>query len=907
MAYKDTNGLERGNGETSNSPETLKLKIMDEVVELPHDSFVRDADITRESMDLVLESPEGTIIIEDYFGGFESPALTAPSGASLSPQLVNSFISGGNEYASTDTANDVSPIGAVQEISGDATITRADGTTEELSIGSPVYQGDVIETDADSALNITFVDESSFAVSEETRLAIDEYVFDPASQGGVQNFSVLKGVFVYTSGLIGREDPDDVAIETPVGSIGIRGTIIAGDVDKGEITVVEGAIVLRNPLGEEMTLASQFETGKFMPDNKGIVNLGQKSANDVVEKFSIVSKVAPTLFSSINDAAAEDAPKAPDTPQEAQPLEKQPVDAPLMESEQPIFDADGTTDQNNDSQVDGTINETDKAEGSEDGAMMEPVEEQKQEPLETDDIDLMHSMTTDMEYALNMDGTSSPTGTTTSTMGSMETMTAMSMTNDDMMTDGETAMEMLDNSMNDDAGTDMMVNNDPYHATNNDTIDNSTTYYAGGGSDSGTSLSAPQSLKYGPLSNVGVSDFHNKSIAPNKFFASSEDNVWSYNFDKEFAGQNIDGYQLSSGTVSFLNGLVGTILNGWSFGGSQSGWADSTTHGNLMLDFSSDFSGVLAAGNNISLNIDVAARNSGGSSGFTNYGFNIYNDDITISTGGTFPVTASATSEVINSQSGLNTNLFLSSSTTTTANKTIFLGDGTDNVTIGGLGMAVTNNTINLGNGVSGTSQTVTTISGEGNIDNTIIGGDNVDDNDTFVLGEVQGHFHGMDGDDIFQIDLADATTGNALWKLNNLSSGILLDGGHSNFRAHDIYHYGSTTSPGMGDTLRLNNNGSIDFTAINDDFIKGIERIDLGVGNVNVTLNATDVINMTDSRNTLLFRGDSGDSVTVTSGFTLQQSGYSLDDGTGTANYDIYTNGNITLIVEDAIVETIG
>ena len=74
-------------------------------------------------------------------------------------------------------------------------------------------------------------------------------------QTKAQDFSVLKGVFVFTSGLIGREDPDDVNIDTPSGSIGIRGTIIAGDTNSGEITVVEGAIVLRDFAGNEMTLA----------------------------------------------------------------------------------------------------------------------------------------------------------------------------------------------------------------------------------------------------------------------------------------------------------------------------------------------------------------------------------------------------------------------------------------------------------------------------------------------------------------------------------------------------------------------------------------------------------------------------------------------------------------------------
>ena len=354
MAYKETNIVDRGNAETQGS-DVQTLQFNGETAILPHESYVRDADFSRDGSDLVMNGPEGTLIVEDYFAGLESPTLIGPSGASLTPELVNSFTSSGNEYAQSHSMTDASPVGAVDEISGNATITRLDGSQEKLSMGTPVFQGDVIETDAGAAVNVAFIDDSSFAVSEETRLAIDEYVFDPSSQGGVQNFSVLKGVFVYTSGLIGREDPDDVSIDTPVGSIGIRGTIIAGDVDNAEITVIEGAIVLRDAGGNEMTLASQFETGKFLNEGRGIINLGQKSAGEVAENFSKVSGVAPELFSSINDAANENQ----GTPQKAaQDGEPAPVDAkqPVAEESQE-FDANGATDKNGDSEVDGTVEE----------------------------------------------------------------------------------------------------------------------------------------------------------------------------------------------------------------------------------------------------------------------------------------------------------------------------------------------------------------------------------------------------------------------------------------------------------------------------------------------------------------------------------------------------------------------
>ena len=287
----------------------LTLSAHDSAVDLPDNSFVRDADMSRDGMDLVLEGPGGTVVIEGYFAAQPAPNLVSPDGMHLTPNLVDSFLSSGSEYANAGSMTDESPVGGVSEVTGEATVTRVDGTVEPVTIGTPIYQGDVVETSGDGAVNIVFIDETEFAVSEDARLAIDEYVYDPSTQSGTQNFSVLKGVFVFTSGMIGRDDPDDVQIETPSGSIGIRGTIIAGDVTNGEITVLEGAIVVTDFGGNQVTLAGQFETARFNVGG-GVENIGMMSAGDVAGRFSSVSNVAPSLFSSIGDAANDSGSKS---------------------------------------------------------------------------------------------------------------------------------------------------------------------------------------------------------------------------------------------------------------------------------------------------------------------------------------------------------------------------------------------------------------------------------------------------------------------------------------------------------------------------------------------------------------------------------------------------------------------
>jgi hypothetical protein len=294
-------------GQQSNNAHTITLSAgQSEQLALPDASYVTEADMLKDGFDLVLQTPDGSVIVENYFAQDPPPLLVAPDGKTLTPDLVESFAHSAQEYADANlSTSDVSPVGAVQEISGEAHVIRANGKVEVIGVGTHIFQGDIVETEGNGAVNIMFIDETTFAISEDARLAIDEYVFDPATQSGTTNFSVLKGVFVFTSGLIGREDPDDVMIDTPSGSIGIRGTIIAGNVNNGEITVIEGAIVLHDFNGNTITLSNQYETARFDISNQTIEYMGELAAEDVSDRFTSVSNVSGSLFSSIEDSTAE--------------------------------------------------------------------------------------------------------------------------------------------------------------------------------------------------------------------------------------------------------------------------------------------------------------------------------------------------------------------------------------------------------------------------------------------------------------------------------------------------------------------------------------------------------------------------------------------------------------------------
>ncbi|MEZ5902228.1 MAG: hypothetical protein R3D88_02830 [Alphaproteobacteria bacterium] len=124
--------------------------------------------------------------MQNYFGTEQSPLLEAPDGSILTENLVNSFLNSSPQYAQASSMTDESPVGAIEEMKGDATVTRIDGTSEPLTLGSPIYKGDVIET-SETGAEYPFHRRNSMAISNNARMAVDEYQYDPSTESGETN------------------------------------------------------------------------------------------------------------------------------------------------------------------------------------------------------------------------------------------------------------------------------------------------------------------------------------------------------------------------------------------------------------------------------------------------------------------------------------------------------------------------------------------------------------------------------------------------------------------------------------------------------------------------------------------------------------------------------------------------
>jgi hypothetical protein len=88
--------------------------------------------------------------------------------------------------------------------------------------GDVIFQNEVIETGKGATAEFRFADETVFAMSQNSRITLDEFVYDPSGKGiGKLAVTALVGSFRFVSGKVPK---DNIAIDTPQGSIGVRGT-----------------------------------------------------------------------------------------------------------------------------------------------------------------------------------------------------------------------------------------------------------------------------------------------------------------------------------------------------------------------------------------------------------------------------------------------------------------------------------------------------------------------------------------------------------------------------------------------------------------------------------------------------------------------------------------------------------
>lgn len=116
--------------------------------------------------------------------------------------------------------------GRVIMAKGQVTAINSEGSSRSISRRDKVFASDIIKTGANSQAQIRFIDKALLALKANSEINIKAYHFPDTEkqQDGQVLMKLVKGGFRTLSGSIGKGSKSAYKVETPVASIGIRGT-----------------------------------------------------------------------------------------------------------------------------------------------------------------------------------------------------------------------------------------------------------------------------------------------------------------------------------------------------------------------------------------------------------------------------------------------------------------------------------------------------------------------------------------------------------------------------------------------------------------------------------------------------------------------------------------------------------
>ena len=157
------------------------------------------------------------------------------------------------------------PIGNVATLTGTVTVIR-DKNSLPLKLRDDIYFNDTVQTSSSSTLGITFNDSTTFNLSANSRITIDNYIYE---EGGSQNaaaFDITKGTVAFVAAAVAKTG--NMTITTPTASLGIRGTT-------GLVEVPEGATAARtNNVAIKLYPDADGKVGRIEVNDRAGARLG---------------------------------------------------------------------------------------------------------------------------------------------------------------------------------------------------------------------------------------------------------------------------------------------------------------------------------------------------------------------------------------------------------------------------------------------------------------------------------------------------------------------------------------------------------------------------------------------------------------------------------------------------------
>jgi hypothetical protein len=190
--------------------------------------------------------------------------------------LILCFVFASNTYAA---------VGSITEQTNAVPSIQRDKETLSGAKGIGIEMNDAIKTTR-GKVGITFKDDTTVQINENSRLVIDDFVYDPKAKSGKLAMKVALGTVRYASGQIAHNNNQNVNIQTPTATIAVRGTDFSATVDEiGGSTII---LLPTCPFGKiPLDIARDCYTGII----------------DVITEAGMVTLTKPFEATKVNDGS----------------------------------------------------------------------------------------------------------------------------------------------------------------------------------------------------------------------------------------------------------------------------------------------------------------------------------------------------------------------------------------------------------------------------------------------------------------------------------------------------------------------------------------------------------------------------------------------------------------------------
>jgi hypothetical protein len=97
------------------------------------------------------------------------------------------------------------------------------GSSQSLSAGSEVFASETVRTGNLGQADLVFLDQTNLTVGPTSEVLLDKFVYDPTGPKGKVVLQLTRGAFRFVTG---TQDHSAYAVNTPYGSLGVRGTTV---------------------------------------------------------------------------------------------------------------------------------------------------------------------------------------------------------------------------------------------------------------------------------------------------------------------------------------------------------------------------------------------------------------------------------------------------------------------------------------------------------------------------------------------------------------------------------------------------------------------------------------------------------------------------------------------------------